>query len=84
MIKELEIARKLKECNEVLRRLCGDEFEKAVFEYKRLIKAAMAKHKLTSEIEASIKLVEEAKGMNGTDMFTVKIFAACVELMEGR
>jgi len=31
-----------------------------------------------------MKLIEDSKGMDGADMFTVKILSACVELIEGR
>ena len=82
--KELDIAIKLRKCNETIRNLYKADFEKEITQYKHFIKAAMVKHKINNEIESAMKLIEEAKGVGGSDMFTVKILAACVELMEGR
>ncbi len=85
MIKELEIAQKLKKCNETIRNLFKDDFDKEMLKYKPLIKAAMRKHSLKSELEGAMRLIEDyGQHMDGADMFAVKTYAACVELMEGR
>lgn len=83
-MKELDIALKLKKCNETVKNLYGAEFETEIKQYKRFINAAILKHSLPSPLEGAMKLMEDARGMDGADMFTVKVLAACVELMEGR
>jgi hypothetical protein len=85
-MKELEIAIKLRQCNDTIRKLYRDkdEFEKEMSSYKRFIQGAIKKHNLKSEIEGAMKLIEDAKDMEGADMFAVKTYTACVELMEGR
>ena len=82
--KELQIATKLRKCNDVIRNLFKEDFDKEMSKYKHFINACMEKHKIDNQIEAAMKLIEDAKDMSGADMFAVKIFSACVELMEGR
>lgn len=83
-IKEVEIATKMRKCNDTIRKLFKEDFDKEMSKYKHFINACMEKHKIDNHIGAAMKLIEDAKGMDGSDMFTVKVLSACVELIEGR
>ena len=82
MLKELGIALKMQQCYNSVKGLYGDGFTKAMSEYKDIIKGAMIKHKLTSALEATMQVIKEAKNEYGSDMFTLKMLAACFDLIE--
>lgn len=82
MEQQIKIASKLYECRETIVRLYGTSWKESISFHTNLIKAAMKKHCITNEIEAAMKLVDDCKHMDGAGVFTMKIFAAAVQLIE--
>lgn len=79
---QVQIAAKLYECRDTCKRLWGPEWKKQIEFHTNIIKAAMLKHKIDNEIEAAIKLVKDCENMDDSGVFTMKCFAAAVELIE--
>lgn len=65
----VQTAAKLYECRDACKKLWGNEWKKQIEFHTNLIKAA-------------IKLVDDCKNMDGSGVFTMKCFAAAVELIE--
>ncbi len=82
MEKQLELTQKIYKCRNAARSLYGDEYEEKIHGYKSLIKACMAKHKLPSNLEAAIHLIDEYKDMPGIDVAAMNILAAYADLAE--
>lgn len=78
----ITLAAKLYKCRNTCIRLWGKDWKKQVEFHTNLIKAAMKKHNLKNEIAAAIKLAKEAENEDGADVFTMKLLAAAVELVE--
>ena len=79
---QIQIAAKLYECRDTCKRLWGNEWKSKVEVHTKLIHAAMKKHGIDNEIQAAMKLINDAKNMDGADVFTMKCLAAAVELVE--
>lgn len=78
----VQTAAKLYECRDACKKLWGNEWKKQIEFHTNLIKAAMQKYNIDNEITAAIKLVDDCKNMDGSGVFTMKCFAAAVELIE--
>lgn len=82
MEQQIMLASKLYRARNSVKKLFGADWKKEIEPYTNLIKLAMEKHSIDNEIKAAMKLIEEYKDMDGADVFTVKILAATVELIE--
>lgn len=79
---KLQTAAKLYECRDTCKRLWGNEWKSKVEVHTKLIYAAMKKHNIDNEIQAAMKLIDDAKNMDGEGVFTMKCLAAAVEMIE--
>lgn len=82
MEQQIKIASKLYECRDAVMRLYGPDWKEAISFHTAVIKGAMRKYSIKNEIEAAMKLVDDCKHMDGAGVFTIKIFAAAVQLIE--
>lgn len=82
MEQQIKLAAKLYDCRNSCKKLFGADWKKQIEFHTNLIHAAMKKHKIDNEIKAAMKLIEDCQHMDGAGVFTMKILAAAVELVE--
>lgn len=82
MEEKVKLAAKLYECRDACKKLYGADWKTEIDFHMKLIHAAMAKHKIDNEITAAMKLIEECSHMDGGGVFSMKILAAAVEIVE--
>lgn len=82
MEREIKIAAKMYNCRDTAKTLYRDKYPAKMEEYGNLIKAAMIKHNIKDEIQASMKLMEPLKNVPDSGIVIMLITAACVELIE--
>ena len=82
---KIKLAAKLYKCRDTAKRLYGDQYKSKMVEYGKIITAAMKKHKLDSEVEAAMKIIEEAattEKHDGSGITIMNLLAAAVEMIE--
>jgi hypothetical protein len=79
---KIKLAARLYKCRDSVKSLFGKEWKKEISFHTNLIKACMKKHSISNEIKAAMKLIDDCKHMDGSGMFTVKILAAAIEIVE--
>jgi aromatic ring hydroxylase len=77
----IKVAAKLYDCRSSCKKIYGDDYAEMSAEYQQYIRAYMQRHNEANELMAAMKLIEEYAKQDG-GVFSVKIFAACIDLIE--
>ncbi|HBG71393.1 MAG: hypothetical protein A2W93_14170 [Bacteroidetes bacterium GWF2_43_63] len=78
----VNLAAKLYSCRDACKTLWGKNWKMELEFYTNLIHAVMKKHGIDNEVKAAMFAIEECADEYGKDVFTMKILAAAVEIIE--
>jgi hypothetical protein len=79
---QIKMVAKIYKCRDTAKRFYGDDYQSKISDYKHFIQACMIKHNYKDEIIASIRLISDCQGMEGSGIAAMNILAACAELIE--
>jgi hypothetical protein len=82
MEQHVKLAAKLYECRDSCKNLWGSKWREVISDNTKFILAHMKKYGIDNELKAAHQLINQVKDMDGAEIFTMKILAAAVELIE--